>query len=95
MKKLAQIQLTISILKQSNRYIAYAPALDLSTVGKSEKEAKRRFSEAAWLFLEELDKAGTLADVLRELGWRRAQKQWSPPQIVSQEAVGVRVPSAA
>lgn len=95
MKKFAQIKLTVNILKQAKRYIAYSPALDLSTSGRTEKEAKRRFGEASLLFIEELDKAGTLTDVLRELGWHQTKKQWSPPMVVSQEAVGVRVPVAA
>lgn len=95
MKKFAQIKLTINILKQSGRYVIYSPALDLSTSGRTEKEAKKRFEEASLLFIEELDKAGTLSDVLRELGWHRVQKQWSPPKIISQEAVGIRVPVAA
>lgn len=94
MKKLAQIKLTIQVLKQANRYIAYSSALDLSTSGRSETEAKKRFSEAAALFIEELDMAGTLRDILLELGWKQAQKQWSPPKIVSEEAVGVRMPVA-
>lgn len=95
MKKFAQIKLTINILKQSGRYIAYSPALDLSTSGRTEKEAKKRFEEASLMLIEELDKAGTLNDVLRELGWKQAQKQWSPPKIISQEAVGLRMPVVA
>ena len=95
MKKFAQIKLTINILKQAGRYIAYSPALDLSTSGRTGKEAKRRFEEASMILIEELDRAGTLNDVLRELGWRQAQKQWSPPKIISQEAVGLRMPIAA
>lgn len=95
MKKFAQIKLTIHILKQAKRYIAYSSALDLSTSGRSEKEAKNRFGEAAMVFLEELGKAGTLPDVLQELGWKQVRRQWSPPKIISQEAVGVRIPIAA
>ena len=95
MKRFAQINLTVIVLKQAGRYIAYSPALDLSTSGKTEKEAKRRFEEASAIFMEELDAAGTLYDVLRELGWYQVQKQWSPPKILSQEAVGVRMPVAA
>ena len=95
MKRFAQINLTVSVLKQAGRYIAYSPALDLSTSGKTEKEAKRRFEEASAIFMEELDAAGTLYDVLRELGLYQVQKQWSPPKILSQEAVGVRMPVAA
>ena len=95
MKKLAQIKLTVNILKQANRYVVYSPALDLSTSGRTGKEAKRRFGEAAFLLIEELDKAGTLEDVLKELGWRISQKQWKPPEIVSQEAVELSMPVAA
>ena len=94
MKKLAHIQLTVNILKQGNRYIVYSPALDLSSSGRSEVEAKRRFGEAAFLFMEELDRAGTIRDVLQELGWRQAQKQWQPPKVTSQET-GVRIPVSA
>ena len=95
MKKFAHIKLTINILKQAGRYVAYSPALDLSTSGRTEKEAKKRFEEASFILIEELDRAGTLNDVLRELGWRQAQKQWSPPKIISQEAVGLRMPVTA
>ena len=95
MKKFAQINLTVNILKKARRYVVYSPALDLSTSGRTEKEAKKRFGEASLLFIEELDKAGTLSDVLRELGWRQVQKRWLPPKIISQEAMGVRMPVAA
>ena len=95
MRKFAQIKLTISILKQDNRYVAYSPALDLSSSGKTEKESKKRFAEAAMLLVQELDKAGTINEVFKELGWKQEQKQWAPPRIISQEAVGLRVPVVA
>lgn len=53
------------------------------------------FEEASMILIEELNRVGTLSDVLRELGWKQAQKQWSPSKIISQEAVGVRMPVAA
>jgi hypothetical protein len=93
-KKLAQINLMVSILKQGNRYIVYSPALDLSTSGKSQDQARKRFAEAALLLIEELGRAGTVHDVLTELGWRQERKQWEPPA-VSQEGLSLRVPIAA
>lgn len=48
------VSLPVAILRESNRFIAYTPALDLSTSGKSFAEAKARFQEAAELFFEEL-----------------------------------------
>jgi hypothetical protein len=95
MKDSAQIQLTVSIIKQGNRFIAYSPAFDLSTSGRSEKQVKRRFEEAASLFVEELAKAGTMNDVLKELGWYQVRKQWEPPKIISQESIGFRMPVVA
>ncbi len=94
MKKLAQIKLSVSILKQAKRYIAYSPAFDLSTSGKSEQEAKKRFAEAALLLVEELDKAGTLDEVLKELGWENKRRQWNPPH-TSNESIGLRMPIPA
>lgn len=91
----AQIQLIVSILKQGSRFIAYSPAFDLSTSGGSEKQVKKRFEEAASLFVEELATAGTMSDVLKELGWRQVRKQWEPPKVVSQESIKFRMPIVA
>ena len=56
--------LTIHFLREGKRFIAYSPALDLSTSGKTYEEAKRRFQEAAQLFFEEIMRKGVLKDVL-------------------------------
>jgi len=87
-----KFKLPVSILREGKKYIAYTPALDLSTSGKSYEEAKRRFSEIVNIFFEELIKKGTLEKVLRDLGWERVQAKWNPPVIVSQESQTIRVP---
>ena len=84
--------LPVLISKQNKRFVAYTPALDISTSGKSEKEAKSRFVELANVFLEEIIVAKTADDVLSELGWKKVQKKWSPPQIVSSQSIGLRIP---
>lgn len=86
------VSLPVSILREKNRYIAYTTALDLSTSGRTYQEAKRRFGEAVNIFFEELEKMGTLDEVLQNLGWRKMQKQWQPPVVVSHESEIVRVP---
>lgn len=83
------------ITKQNKRFVAYTPALDISTSGRSEKEVKVRFTELVNLFLEEIMEAGTANDVLMELGWKKVQKQWTPPQIISSESLGLRLPALA
>ena len=72
--------------------VAGQAALDLSTVGKSLKDAQKMFGQAAKIFLEEIIEAGTANEVLSDLGWKKIQKQWSPPQVVSSDSIGVRIP---
>ncbi|MEK7537372.1 MAG: hypothetical protein AAB619_00155 [Patescibacteria group bacterium] len=48
--------LPVSILREGKRFIAYTPALDLSTSGKTFEQAKQRFEEAAELFFEETER---------------------------------------
>lgn len=83
----------ITIMKQGKRFVAYSPAFDISTSGKSQKDVFKKFEEIVGIFLEEIIEMGTLNDVLSELGWKKVQKKWNPPQVVSSSLVGVSIPS--
>ena len=82
----------MSITKQAKSYVAYTPALDISTTGKTEKEVKKRFESLVEIFLDEIFSAGTANEVLRELGWSRVERKWTPPKVVRSRSVGVSVP---
>lgn len=88
-----QFSLPVTFLKEKNRFIAYTPALDLSTSGRSYQEAKKRFEEISHIFFEELVAAGTLEDVLTDMGWTKIQKQWHSPVVIGQETEIVQVPA--
>lgn len=88
-----QLQLSVQITKQGKRFVAWAPAFDLSTSGRTAKEAQRRFEEASQLFVDELIEAGTLDEVLSDLGWKKSQRSWVPPKIVKEEMMNVTVPA--
>ncbi|OGZ45674.1 MAG: hypothetical protein A3C84_02485 [Candidatus Ryanbacteria bacterium RIFCSPHIGHO2_02_FULL_48_12] len=92
--KPSQIKLSVSITKQGKRYVAYSPALDFVTSGRSETEARKRFAEGVLLFLEGLEEMGTTEEVLKSLGWERERKQWQPPKIVSHSSMSLRIPVA-
>jgi len=62
-----QFNLVVSIFKEGNYFIAYSPALDLSTSGNSFEQVRSRFKEIANIFFEEVSKKGTLKTVLRNL----------------------------
>ena len=83
----------VHITKQGSRFVAYTPALDISTSGKSEKDVKKKFGEIANLFLEEIIEAGTSEQVLSELGWKKVQKKWAPPKVVSTTSIGFHMPT--
>jgi len=68
MSQLPSIKLTVNFIKERNQVIAYAPALDLSTVGKSEAQAKKRFEELVRIFLHDISKRQVTDKVLTELG---------------------------
>jgi hypothetical protein len=88
------INLPVAFITEGDRVIAYTPALDLSTAGKDEAEAKARFVEIVAMFFNDLVENHTLDAVLSDLGWQKQTTQWSPPAI-RQESVSVGVPTFA
>ena len=88
-----EFNLPVSILREGKKFVAYTPALDLSTSANTYEKVRERFSEIVNIFFEELIKKDALEDVLRDLGWRKIQRKWSPPVVVSQESQTVRVPT--
>lgn len=68
-------KLPVTITKQGKRFVAYSPVLDISTSGKSVKDAQKKFGELVNIFIEEIVEAGTLHNVLAELGWKKVQNK--------------------
>jgi hypothetical protein len=94
--KMVNIETKIPVLffEEGKKVIAYSPALDLSSCGKDEKQARKRFAEAAAIFIDEVNKMGTLSEVLEECGWQRVPEkhQWSPPVYRGSTEEAVRIP---
>lgn len=84
MKKMKlEISLPVTIFKEGKSYVAYSPALDLSTSASTFEKAQSRFSEAVEVFFDELSHMGTTDKVLAELGWQKVKSSWHPPVVVS------------
>lgn len=79
-------QLSVSVFKEGKYFVAYTPALDLSTSGKTYKQAMKRFDEIVDIFFEELIKKGTAEEVLLGLGWEKIKKHFVPPSLIAQES---------
>lgn len=78
-------QLPVSVFKEGKHFVAYTPALDLSTSGKTYQQVMKRFDEVVDIFFEEISKKGTTEEMLLNLGWQKVKKHWSPPTLISQE----------
>ena len=95
-------KIPVIIFKEEDGYIAYSPALDLTTCGDSFEEAKSFFAEAVELFLEEVVEMGTLENVLEECGWKKvvvskrgkkkSETEWIPPTVVSKYDTEISLP---
>jgi hypothetical protein len=99
-KKMTQrieARIPVMFFEEDNKIIAYSPALDLSTCGYTEEQARKRFLEASQIFFDELIKMGTIEDVLSECGWRKVtgQKTWAPPIYRNCTVEPIQIPAGA
>jgi hypothetical protein len=94
--KIASIEAKIPVLffQEGKKVVAYSPALDLSSCGDTEEQARKRFAEAAFIFLSEIHKMGTIGEVLEECGWHKVpdQNTWAPPVYKSCTEESVKIP---
>ena len=59
----------VQLIKDGDYIVSYCPALELSSFGNDEEDAKKGFEAALNIFFDELHKRGTLEKVLLNLGW--------------------------
>lgn len=96
MKKINyQASLPVTFLREGDQFVAYTPALDLSTSGETFEQAKKRFGEIVQIFFEECLSLGTLESMLMDLGWKKENSEWNPPIVVAQDTQMVNIPIPA
>lgn len=94
MNQFPSLQLTVNFIKEGKQIVAYAPALDMSTVGNTQSQATKRFQEMVRIFLKDIVNRNVVDEVLTELGWKKVvtkklQSQWLPPSVKS---LDLRIP---
>ena len=92
--RFVEAKVPVLIFQEGEKIIAYSPALDLSTYGNTEKQAKQRFDEAVSIFFAECLKMGTLDEVLEECGWQKLTdgRHWLPPAFKSYKEESIQIP---
>ena len=71
------------IFKEGDTYVAHVPALDLSSCGATDEEARRNIRDAVRGFLGASADMGTLDEILREAGYQQDGDNWRAPEFVS------------
>lgn len=110
-----QVQYTanvpVMVTRDDGAIVAYTPAFNVGSCGRTQAEAVRRLGEAITAFVADCAKAGTLHEALTELGWRPAKdnrfeaprtsdhpakiQRNIPTHILSRRNINVRIPAAA
>lgn len=68
--------LELYIFTEDNMYILYCPALDLSSYGRTEQEAKDEFLQSFQIYINYCMSKNTLAKDLQKHGWKvRSSRQ--------------------
>jgi predicted RNase H-like HicB family nuclease len=83
-KNFTNAVINVLVGKQEDYYIAYCPALELSSYGKTEDQARKNFEVELEIFIEETGKRGSLEKVLLKLGWCLTQSPsptYVPPKL--------------
>jgi len=81
----------VHIFKEGDTFGAYVPALDLSSCGATDDDARRNIRDAVRGFLASSADLGTLDDVLQEAGYRREGEKWRAPEFVSVDRLTMSV----
>jgi predicted RNase H-like HicB family nuclease len=63
------VLLEVELIKEGDYIVSYCPALELSSFGVTEDDAKEGFEGILETFLKDTHEKGTLERVLLDLGW--------------------------
>lgn len=64
-----EVSLDVLLIKDGKYIVSFCPALNLSSFGDNEEEAKEAFDQNFNILIKELHARGTLEKVLLNLGW--------------------------
>ncbi len=81
-----QINVQVALFQEDGIWVAYCPALEVSSYGDEKEEAKQGFEEAMQIFLIETERKGTLEKCLLKLGWQLQQK---PKPLYNQPTISI------
>jgi len=85
-------ELPIKLTKRKNWIVAYCPVLDVVSQGSTERKAKKNLIEALTGFIESCLEHGTLEEVLKNCGFKFANKVTVKNSAPTKDEQYVKVP---
>ena len=79
------------IFKEGETFVAYVPALDVSSCGSTDEEARRNIRDAVRGFLAASEDLGTLDEILQEAGYAPEGDGWRAPEFVSMDRLTMSI----
>ena len=79
------------IFKEGDTYVAYVPALDISSCGATDEEVRRNIRDAVQGFLAASASMGTLSEILEEAGYKPDGEGWRAPEFVSMDRLTMSI----
>jgi len=77
--RVVNVIVEVDLYKQGDFIVSYCQALELSSFGLTENEAKEGFEGALETFIKDTHEKGTLERVLLDLGWSLTKVKYQPP----------------
>jgi predicted RNase H-like HicB family nuclease len=81
--RMLKVSVPVFLIEEDAQWVAWCPALEVSSYGDTEEEAKQAFEDAVEIFIEETAQRGTLEKELLRMGWTLASADYYPPQVPS------------
>ena len=88
-KKKYNFPFTAQVFKEGDVFVAYVPALDISSCADTDEGARKNIQDAVRGFLESSHERGTLREILDEGGYELEGGQWHAPEFVSVDRLAV------
>jgi len=88
-RKQYNFSFTAQIFKEGEVFVAYVPALDVSSCADTDEGARKNIQDAVRGFLASSHERGTLREILSEGGYALEGGQWRAPEFVSVDRLAV------
>jgi predicted RNase H-like HicB family nuclease len=90
-KQMPEFSFDARFFKEGDTYVAYVPALDISSCGATVEEARGNIRDAVRGFLAASNDLGTVREILKEAGYEPDGDGWRPPEFVSMDRLTISV----